>query len=146
MKVTDLGMKPRPLSSETLSSGSWETPRCSQVREGNLSSEPGSAPGSLLSAWKTSKIKCSGGILIKCLKHLNTPFDAEEQQFYSNLPPDDWAPYPTSKAEPRARPPCKEAHFNCLDPESWSFVRDPDLMTIGESWNMQLKPEVYIHF
>ena len=41
-----------------------------------------------------------------------TPFDAEEQRLYSELPPDGRAPHSITKTEPSYPP--KETHFSCL--------------------------------
>ncbi|KAK3544053.1 hypothetical protein QTP86_000397 [Hemibagrus guttatus] len=98
---------------------------------------PGSSPGPL-----------PGGA---CLEHLSRetsrrhpkqmpeppqlpPFDAEEQWLYSELLPGDRAPYPISKGAPRH--PTEEAHFGRLYPGSYPFGHDPELMTIGESRNV----------
>ena len=62
------------------------------------------------------------------------PFDAEEQRLYSELPPDVWAPHLISNAEPSH--PLEETHFGCLYPRSCSFSHYPQLMTIGEGWNV----------
>ncbi|KAK3558937.1 hypothetical protein QTP86_000063 [Hemibagrus guttatus] len=62
------------------------------------------------------------------------PFDVEEQRLYSELLPGDRAPYPISKGAPRH--PTEEAHFGCLYPGSYLFGHDPELMTIGESRNV----------
>ncbi|KAK3546089.1 hypothetical protein QTP70_022888 [Hemibagrus guttatus] len=62
------------------------------------------------------------------------PFDVEEQRLYSELLPGDRAPYPISKGAPRH--PTEEAHFGRLYPGSYPFGHDPELMTIGESRNV----------
>ncbi|KAK3572156.1 hypothetical protein QTP86_022232 [Hemibagrus guttatus] len=62
------------------------------------------------------------------------PFDVEEQRLYSELLPGDRAPYPISKGVPRH--PTEEAHFGHLYPGSYPFGHDPELMTIGESRNV----------
>ena len=61
-----------------------------------------------------------------------TPFDAEEQRLYSELPPDVWAPHLISKAEP-SHPP-EETQFGRLYPRSPSFGHYPQLT--GEGWNV----------
>ncbi|KAK3568299.1 hypothetical protein QTP86_003146 [Hemibagrus guttatus] len=63
-----------------------------------------------------------------------SPFDVEEQRLCSELLPGDRAPYPISKRAPRH--PTKEAHFGRLCPGSYPFGHDPELMTIGESRNI----------
>ncbi|KAK3559002.1 hypothetical protein QTP86_000123 [Hemibagrus guttatus] len=63
-----------------------------------------------------------------------SPFDVEEQRLYFELLPGDRAPYPISKGAPRH--PTEEAHFGCLYPGSYPFGHDPELMTIGESRNV----------
>ncbi|KAK3560234.1 hypothetical protein QTP86_002183 [Hemibagrus guttatus] len=62
------------------------------------------------------------------------PFDVEEQRLYSELLPGDRAPYPISKETPHH--PTEEAHFGRLYPGSYLF--GPELMTIGESRNVDL--------
>ncbi|KAK3566905.1 hypothetical protein QTP86_004875 [Hemibagrus guttatus] len=62
------------------------------------------------------------------------PFDVEEQRLYSELLPGDSAPYPISKGAPHH--PTEEAHFGRLYPGSYPFGHDPELMTIGESRNV----------
>ncbi|KAK3514739.1 hypothetical protein QTP70_029689 [Hemibagrus guttatus] len=62
------------------------------------------------------------------------PFDVEEQRLYSELLPGDRAPYPISKGAPRH--PTEEAHFGRLYLGSYPFGHDPELMTIGESRNV----------
>ncbi|KAK3545464.1 hypothetical protein QTP70_007684 [Hemibagrus guttatus] len=62
------------------------------------------------------------------------PFDVEEQRLFSEHLPGDRAPYPISKGAPRH--PTEEAHFGCLYPGSYPFGHDPELMTIGESRNV----------
>ncbi|KAK3515850.1 hypothetical protein QTP70_034718 [Hemibagrus guttatus] len=63
-----------------------------------------------------------------------SPFDVEEQRLYSKLLPGDRAPYPITKGAPRH--PTEEAHFGCLYLGSYPFGHDPELMTIGESRNV----------
>ncbi|KAK3507441.1 hypothetical protein QTP70_020634 [Hemibagrus guttatus] len=62
------------------------------------------------------------------------PFDVEEQRLYSELIPGDRAPYPISKGAPRH--PMEEAHFGRLYSGSYPFGHNPELMTIGESRNV----------
>ncbi|KAK3569482.1 hypothetical protein QTP86_031418 [Hemibagrus guttatus] len=62
------------------------------------------------------------------------PFDVEEQRLYSELLLGDRAPYPISKGAPRH--PTEEAHFGRFYPGSYPFGHDPELMTIGESRNV----------
>ncbi|KAK3524881.1 hypothetical protein QTP86_011082 [Hemibagrus guttatus] len=62
------------------------------------------------------------------------PFDVEEQRLYSELLSGDRAPYPISKG--LSRHPTEEAHFGRLYPGSYPFGHDPELMTIGESRNV----------
>ncbi|KAK3569260.1 hypothetical protein QTP86_026593 [Hemibagrus guttatus] len=62
------------------------------------------------------------------------PFDVEEQRLYSELLPGDRAPYPISKGVPRH--PTEEARFGRLYPGSYPFSHDPELMTIGDSRNI----------
>ncbi|KAK3525468.1 hypothetical protein QTP86_031909, partial [Hemibagrus guttatus] len=84
----------------------------------------------------TSKAPLPGGA---CPEHLpretsqTPPFDVEEQRLYSKLLPGDRAPYPISKGAPRH--PTEEAHFGRLYP-GYPFSHDPELMTIGESRNV----------
>uniref|UniRef100_A0A8C6LZV4 Nucleolar protein 12 n=1 Tax=Nothobranchius furzeri TaxID=105023 RepID=A0A8C6LZV4_NOTFU len=63
-----------------------------------------------------------------------TPFDPEEQRFYSESLPNVRAPHPISKAEPGH--PTEETHFGRLYPRSRSFGHYPKLMTIGEDWDV----------
>ncbi|KAK3509598.1 hypothetical protein QTP70_006792 [Hemibagrus guttatus] len=63
-----------------------------------------------------------------------SPFDVEEQRLYSEILPGDRAPYPISKGAPRH--PTEEAHFSRLYLGSYPFGHDPELMTIGESRNV----------
>ncbi|KAK3548030.1 hypothetical protein QTP70_003062 [Hemibagrus guttatus] len=63
-----------------------------------------------------------------------SPFDVEEQRLYSKLLPGDRAPYPIPKGAPCH--PMEEAHFGRLYPGSYPSGHDPELMTIGESWNV----------
>ncbi|KAK3559006.1 hypothetical protein QTP86_000109 [Hemibagrus guttatus] len=63
-----------------------------------------------------------------------SPFDVEEQRLYSELLPGDRAPYPISKGLPRH--PAEEAHSGCLYLGSYPFGHDPELMTTGESRNV----------
>ncbi|KAK3517186.1 hypothetical protein QTP70_000829 [Hemibagrus guttatus] len=62
------------------------------------------------------------------------PFNVEEQHLYSELLPGDRAPYPIPKGVPCH--PTEEAHFGHLYPGSYPFSHDPELMTIGESRNV----------
>ncbi|KAK3555190.1 hypothetical protein QTP86_010028 [Hemibagrus guttatus] len=62
------------------------------------------------------------------------PFNVEEQRLYSELLLGDIAPYAISKGAPCH--PTEEAHFGCLYPGSYPFSHDPELMTIGESRNV----------
>ena len=62
------------------------------------------------------------------------PFDVEKQQLYSELPPDVWAPYPISKAEPSSL--TQEKHFSSLHLQSHNFDRHSKLRTIGKGWNV----------
>ena len=63
-----------------------------------------------------------------------TPLDAEEQQLYSEPLPDVQAPRSISKAEHSH--PVKEAHFGRLYSWSCSFGHYPELMNIGEGWDV----------
>ncbi|XP_049890000.1 tetraspanin-13b isoform X3 [Epinephelus moara] len=64
-----------------------------------------------------------------------TPFDAKEQRLYSELPPDVRAPHPISKAEPsHPNDPFRRSY-----PQSHSFGHYPELMTIGEGWDVDGK-------
>ncbi|KAK3567625.1 hypothetical protein QTP86_020275 [Hemibagrus guttatus] len=63
-----------------------------------------------------------------------SPFDVEEQRLYSELLPGDRAPYPISKGAPRH--PTAEAHFGRSYPGSYPYGHDPELMAIGESWDV----------
>ncbi len=63
-----------------------------------------------------------------------TPLDVEEQLFYSELLPSDRTPHPISKGAPSH--PAEKAHFGRLYPGSCPFSHDPQLMTIGESRNI----------
>ncbi|KAJ8395912.1 hypothetical protein AAFF_G00027950 [Aldrovandia affinis] len=56
------------------------------------------------------------------------PLDAEEQRLYSEPLPDDRAPHPISKGEPRH--PAEETHFSRLYSRSRSFGHYPQLVTI----------------
>ncbi len=57
-----------------------------------------------------------------------------EQRLYSELLQSDWAPHPISKRAPSH--PAEKAHFGRLYPGSCPFGHDPQLMTIGESRNI----------
>ncbi len=61
-------------------------------------------------------------------------FDAKEQWLYFELPPDVQSPHPISKAEPSH--PTEETHYSHSYPLSHPFSHDPQLMTIGEGWNI----------
>ncbi len=63
-------------------------------------------------------------------------FDTKEQPLNSELPPDVRAPHPTSKAEPSH--PTEKTNFSRMYPRSHSFGHDPQLMTIGEDWNVDV--------
>ena len=62
------------------------------------------------------------------------PLDMKEQRLYSESLPDVRAPHPISKAEPGH--PAEETHFSRLYSRSRSFGHYPELMTIGEGWNV----------
>jgi len=63
-----------------------------------------------------------------------TPFDAKEQRLYSELLTDVRAPHPISKTEPSH--PTKETHFGNLYAQFHSFGHYPEIMTIGEGWDV----------
>ncbi len=62
------------------------------------------------------------------------PLDVEEQRLYSELLPSGQAPHLISKGAPSH--PAEKAHFCRLYPGSCPFGHDPQLMTIGESRNV----------
>ncbi len=62
------------------------------------------------------------------------PRDVEEQLLYSELLTSDRAPHPISKGAPSH--PAEKANFGRLYPGSCPFGHDPQLMTIGESRNV----------
>ncbi|KAK3560940.1 hypothetical protein QTP86_023134, partial [Hemibagrus guttatus] len=63
-----------------------------------------------------------------------SPFDVEELRLYYEPLLGDRALYPISKGA--LRHPTEEAHFGRLNPRSYPFSHDPELMTIGESRNV----------
>ena len=81
-----------------------------------------------------------------CLKQLQKASDkmpqppplallnAEEQWLFSKLLLDVQAPWPISKDEPSH--PTKEAHFGRFYSQSYSFSHYAELMTVGESWDL----------
>lgn len=62
------------------------------------------------------------------------PLDSKKQRLYSELPFDDGAPHPFSKAELSYS--MQEGHVGCLYTGSHSFVFDTNFMTVGEDWNV----------
>lgn len=61
--------------------------------------------------------------------------DKEKQQLYTKqLLVDEQTSIPISKKEPSH--PTKEAHFDCLYPQPYSFRPDSKVMTIDESHNV----------
>ena len=110
------------LSPATSSSSSGGTPRRSQPRDIVSPPCPGSSPGSPPSGTCPEHLTREAS-----RRHPNqmpepphlAPLDAEEQRFYSEPLPDDWASHPISKGEPRH--PAEETHVARLYPRSRSF-------------------------
>ncbi|KAK3522485.1 hypothetical protein QTP86_015542 [Hemibagrus guttatus] len=110
---------PRPAEKHSLSSVSWVFPGAS-------------------SRWGIPRTPSQGVILETSETDARAPqlppFDVEEQRLYSKLLLGNRAPYPISKGA--AYHPTEEAHFGRLYPGSYPFGHDPELMTIGESRNV----------
>ena len=100
----------------TLSGGSRDVPRPEGIY--NPSRKWDNLPVGC--ARKTSKGRWSGSTNQMHEPPQQTLFDAEEQQLYSEFPPDGRASHPISMAEPSH--PLKETHLSRLCPQSCSFV------------------------
>ncbi|MED6267178.1 hypothetical protein CHARACLAT_009401 [Characodon lateralis] len=112
------------LSPATCSSSYWRISRRSQARY---------SPSIVF--WVSPGVSSQWDVPVRRPDQL-TPFDAEKQWLYVELPPDDGAPHPISKAE--SSHPTEEAHFIRL---FLGFRFLPRLITLGQGWNIDSKSD-----